>query len=100
MQLSEFGGLTVNDSVPGSATGNGNAAAFAKLQQAWPSVIVVVGGATWMGGMYIPSRWAQTGYTFTKSAIPNSTKATFVEMTVRGSGYSGAVTLHELGATA
>lgn len=100
MQLSEFGGLTVNDSVPGSATGNGNAAAFAKLQQAWPSVIVVDGGTTWMGGMYIPSSWAQSGYTFTKSCIPNSTKATFVEMTVGGSGYSGAVTLHELGATA
>lgn len=100
MKLSEFGELTVNDSIPGSATGNGNAAAFAKLQQAWPSVIVVDGGTTWMGGMYIPSSWTQTGYTFTKSCIPNSTKATFVEMNVGGSGYPGAVTLNELGATA
>lgn len=94
MQLSEFGELTPSTGTPYSATGNGNAAAYAKLKQAWPSVIVVDGGTTWMGGMYTPVRWAQSGYRLVKSAGINDNA---IQMTIHGSGYSGAITLEEIG---
>lgn len=94
MQLSEFGELTTSDGTPYSATGNGNAAAYAKLKQAWPSVIVVDGGTTWMGGMYTPIIWGQSGYRLVKSAGINDNA---IQMTIHGSGYSGAITLEEIG---
>ena len=99
MQLSEFGELTPNNSRPYSATGDGNAAAYTKLQQAWPNVVVVSGMTPWWGGMYTPAGYTQAGYTLTKSTITNSTRTVPVEMTVHGSGYSGAVTLNEIVAT-
>lgn len=94
MQLSEFGELTPSTGIPYSATGNGNAAAYAKLAQAWPSVIVVDGGTTWMGGMYTPVRYAQSGYRLVKSAGIDDNA---IQMTIHGSGYSGAITLGEIG---
>lgn len=99
MQLSEFGVLTYDDARPYSATGNGNAAAYAKLQKAWPNVVVVDGSTTWTGGMYAPAAWTQRGYALTKSTTTNTDRSTPVEMTIGGSGYSDAVTLREITAT-
>lgn len=94
MQLSEFGELIPSTGIPYSATGNGNAAAYTKLTQAWPSVIVVDGGTTWMGGMYTPVSWAQSGYKLVKSAgIADNA----IQMTIHGSGYPGSITLEEIG---
>lgn len=94
MQLSEFGELTDNTSTTHSATGDGNAAAYAKLQQAWPSVIVVEGGTSWRCGMYTPSNVEQAGYILVKSA--NITDSA-IQMRVHGGGFSGAITLEEIG---
>lgn len=99
MQLSEFGVLTYDDARPYSAAGNGNAAAYAKLQKAWPNVVVVDGSTTWTDGMYAPAAWTQGGYALTKSTITNTYHIIPVEMTIHGSGYSGAVTLREITAT-
>lgn len=99
MQLSEFGELTYEDAHPSSATGEGNAAAYTKLQQAWPNVVVVDATTTWTGGMYTPASWKQNGYTLTKSTIDSTTHGTPVSMTVNGSGYSEAVRLKEIVAT-
>lgn len=100
MQLSEFGVLTYDEYArPRSASGEGNAAAYTKLQQAWPNVVVVSGQTSWDGGMYTPANWSQAGYLLTKSTVTNNTHVTPVEMKVAGSGYSGAVTLKEFVAT-
>lgn len=96
MQLSEFGELVPSDDRPYSATGNGSAAAYAKLQKAWPNVVVVDDSTTWWGGMYTSANWTQRGYALTKSTITNTGRSTPVEMTVGGSGYSGAVVLQEI----
>lgn len=94
MQLSEFGELTDNTSTTHSATGDGNAAAYAKLKQAWPSVIVVEGGTSWRCGMYTPSNVEQAGYILVKSA--NMTDSA-IQMRIHGGGFSGAITLEEIG---
>ena len=94
MQLSEFGELTDNTSTTHSATGDGNAAAYAKLKQAWPSVIVVEGGTSWRCGMYTPSNVEQAGYILVKSA--NITDSA-IQMRIHGGGFSGAITLEEIG---
>lgn len=99
MQLSEFGVLTYDAARPYSATGNGNAAAYAKLQKAWPNVVVVDGSSSWTGGMYAPAAWTQIGYALTKSTITNTGHSSPVEMTIGGSGYSDAVRLREITAT-
>lgn len=99
MQISEFGKLTYENARPSSAKGEGNAAAYTKLRQAWPNVVVVDGTTTWTGGMYTPAAWLQAEYILTKSTITNSTRSKPVEMKVSGSGYSGAVTLKEIVAT-
>ena len=94
MQLSEFGELTDNTGATHSAIGDGNAAAYAKLQQAWPSVIVVEGGTSWRCGMYTPSNVEQAGYILVKSA--NITDSA-IQMRIHGGGFSGAITLEEIG---
>lgn len=94
MQLSEFGELTDNTGTTHSAIGDGNAAAYAKLQQAWPSVIVVEGGTSWRCGMYTPSNVEQAGYILVKSA--NITDSA-IQMRIHGGGFSGAITLEEIG---
>lgn len=94
MQLSEFGELTDNTGATHSAMGDGDAAAYAKLQQAWPSVIVVEGGTSWRCGMYIPSNVEQAGYILVKSA--NLTDSA-IQMRIHGGGFSGAITLEEIG---
>lgn len=94
MQLSEFGELTDNTSTTHSATGDGNAAAYAKLKQAWPSVIVVEGGTSWRCGMYTPSNVEQAGYILVKSA--NMTDSA-VQMKIHGGGFPGAITLEDIG---
>nr|DAG50474.1 MAG TPA: hypothetical protein [Caudoviricetes sp.] len=99
MHISEFGELTYEDAHPYSASGEGDAAAYAKLQQAWPNVVVVDATTTWTGGMYTPASWKQNGYTLTKSTIDSTTHGTPVSMTVNGSGYSDAVRLKEIVAT-
>ena len=94
MQLSEFGELTDNTGSTHSAMGDGNAAAYAKLKQAWPSVIVVEGGTSWRCGMYTPSNVEQAGYILVKSA--NMTDSA-IQMRIHGGGFSGAITLEEIG---
>lgn len=94
MQLSEFGELTDNTGATHSAIGDGNAAAYAKLKQAWPSVIVVEGGTSWRCGMYTPSNVEQAGYILVKSA--NITDSA-IQMRIHGGGFSGAITLEEIG---
>lgn len=94
MQLSEFGELTDNTSSTHSAIGDGNAAAYAKLKQAWPSVIVVEGGTSWRCGMYTPSNVEQAGYILVKSANLNDNA---IQMRIHGGGFSGAITLEEIG---
>lgn len=94
MQLSEFGELTDNTTTTHSATGDGNAAAYAKLKQAWPSVIVVEGGTSWRCGMYTPSNVEQAGYILVKSA--NITDSA-IQMRIHGGGFPGAITLEEIG---
>lgn len=94
MQLSEFGELTDNTGSTHSAIGDGNAAAYAKLKQAWPSVIVVEGGTSWRCGMYTPSNVEQAGYILVKSA--NITDSA-IQMRIHGGGFSGAITLEEIG---
>lgn len=96
MKLSEFGALDYNDNRPYSASGEGDAAAYNKLKQAWPNVVVVDGSTTWAGGMFTPANWTQLGYTLTKSSIDSTEHGTPVSMTVGGSGYSNAVTLKEI----
>lgn len=99
MQLSEFGELTYDEARPYIATGEGNAAAYAKMQKAWPNVVVVDGSTTWTGGMYTPAMWSQAGYMLTKGTFTNSTSTIPAHMKVTGSDYSGAVTLEEIVAT-
>lgn len=94
MQLSEFGELTDNTSSTHSAIGDGNAAAYAKLKQAWPSVIVVEGGTSWKCGMYTPANAEQSGYILVKSA---DTTNSAIQMRIHGGGFSGAITLEEIG---
>ena len=94
MQLSEFGELTDNTTTTHSATGDGNAAAYAKLKQAWPSVIVVEGGTSWRCGMYTPSNVEQAGYILVKSA---NITGSAIQMRIHGGGFSGAITLEEIG---
>lgn len=94
MQLSEFGELTDNTGATHSALGDGNAAAYAKLKQAWPSVIVVEGGTSWRCGMYTPSNAEQAGYILVKSA--NITDSA-IQMRIHGGGFPGAITLEEIG---
>ena len=94
MQLSDFGELTDNTGATHSAIGDGNAAAYAKLKQAWPSVIVVEGGTSWRCGMYTPSNVEQAGYILVKSA--NITDSA-IQMRIHGGGFSGAITLEEIG---
>lgn len=94
MQLSEFGELTDNTSTTHSATGDGNATAYAKLKQAWPSVIVVEGGTSWRCGMYTPSNVEQAGYILVKSA---NITGSAIQMRIHGGGFPGAITLEEIG---
>lgn len=94
MQLSEFGELTDNTGATHSAIGDGNDAAYAKLKQAWPSVIVVEGGTSWRCGMYTPSAVEQAGYILVKSASINDST---IQMRIHGGGFSGAITLEEIG---
>lgn len=94
MQLSEFGELTDNTGATHSAIGDGNAAAYAKLKQAWPSVIVVEGGTSWRCGMYTPSNVEQAGYILVKSA---NITGSAIQMRIHGGGFSGAITLEEIG---
>lgn len=94
MQLSEFGELTDTTGSTHSAIGDGNAEAYAKLMQAWPSVIVVEGGTSWRCGMYTPSRVEQAGYILVKSA---NTIDSAIQMRIHGGGFSGAITLEEIG---
>ena len=96
MQLSEFGALTYDDTRPYSAKGEGNDAAYAKLQNAWPNVVVVSGSTTWCGGMYTPVNWTQAEYKLTAGTLTNTTSTIAKEMIVSGSGYSSAVSINEI----